>query len=933
MISVQQIISDVVAGMRTKTGLTYPVFEHGRIEYIHSKMNEKLSGDKLALPMIALVGDFKEPTNIAGKEITLPILFAVETKPETSNPDRYNTTFPTLYSLLEAFNEALGDSVYIDMSYPDYDKLDSSYYTGDKNKFNIYTDVLVCEYKVYILNDCTTFIAPETVAITLQAETGGTTVPAPAVLNVAYKSNNAFYAIVESGYRFAGWLMSGITTLTNPLPYIATATATLKAQFIKVWQLTTSVSGEGTITPSSGINDESNITIEVTPTNPLTHTFDKIELTPDGEATETILTNPYTFLLNKAYDVVGYIRAILQNFTLTITKTGNGTVDPDVGEHICVEGTPKTITAYETDPDYYLDGIYEGGVNPVSNPYVWNPDQNRTFEARFLAWQKIMDVFSTVPTLVGNDYVYEDITTEGNNVIVTGSNYAYFDNTQNDIIKFETKYVIDGDVISFWAKRGVATNENIVLFGSPNSRQIKFNASNGLIIYAGTLNTFTSVATTTNWNYYKIFFDEANLRVGLSVNNAAYTYKSNALLGGGSYFNSIGAQTAYYSEISLFNLEWKDSLGNYKYNMPFSEGYGIPFNKVILGNIMLSAKHKYLFESTLPPFNEINHFRKQPAKRRLIYLFGQSNMTGQNFASVNSIYNSPQQHYYAFSSTTYNQYALGGLRILSEYNNYASIEMSAGIDLTFSGDEVIFIKVDYPGSDLHTGWQKGGYQYTTQAAPLIAAVKANLANNGFEYEESEIWLLLGETYTGDVSNSDNFYNDFVQMIHDMVTDGILGSELPVVIGKLSNTPYSYEAVVNDAYDRIVANYGGAVIETSDIPKNVDNIHYPATSLITLGKRFAANFIAQNYTVLTSSKIIYIPSYDVTTACNGKVLTNISGFGSESVVVIPTNADIQAAGLTAGENSYADLDLLTQTNELRITKTANNISRIKVRKKQ
>jgi len=506
---------------------------------------------------------------------------------------------------------------------------------------------------------------------------------------------------------------------------------------------------------------------------------------------------------------------------------------------------------------------------------------------------------------------------------LNGGNYAYFDNLQSAAARVETITVADGDRIKFWAKKGTQTTEAGVLFGTPNAHQIKFNSSNQLIIYIGNLKTFNTGVTTTTWNYYEVFVDNANLRVGLSVNGGAFSYQTILAITAADFFNLL-AWNGALSEISLYNIEWKDINGNYKLHLPLCEGYGLPYLKNSSKKVIRYFHAKYLFESTLPPFNELNHFRKQPAKRRIIYLFGQSNMTGQSFTGVSNEYKESQSHFYAFSSLTYNQLNLGGLRILDEYSSTAAIEMSAGVSLNTNGDDIIFIKVAYPGSDLHVGWQKGGYQYTTQAAALIPQLKTKMQYNGIEYADTEIWLLLGETYTGNVSNSDAFYNDYVQMITDMVADGILDSELPVRIGLLSNTPYAHEAVVNEAYGRIVTRYGGALITTSDIPKNGDNIHYPSTSLITLGQRFATSYINSNYPIVTSSKKIYIPSYDSNNACNGMALTNIDGFGSESLIdgLLITGLEVDA--------TFDEIQALENNDTIEITKDTNTVSRLKIK---
>jgi len=407
-----------VVAMRTESGLLYPYFEFGRIEYIIDKVAEKgQSPDNRnkILPMVALIGDIKESITDGIKEATIPILFMVETRPETPNPTRYTTTFVTLYDLMNAFNLELGKSPYINMTYPDFTKLDSAYYSGVTNKINVYTDVLVCEYKIELIDstECD-YEEPTSFSLVVSAGTGGTTEPAPATYTMEKGEAKAFYAAVSAGYRFVQWLHDGAAQLLNPIAIVAMNNGTLIAQFIKQWLVTTSVDGEGTITPSSGLKDEGNITITVTPTNPLTHEFEKIEITPDGEAMQTVTTNPYTWALNKAVVIVGYIKAMLDNFTITVTKTGNGTIVPDVGEYVYQEGTVQTFTATETDPDYYLDANYLNGV-PTTNPLNLQISMDATVEARFLAYQNIADWFSAIPVEKASGFYYQDLSGINNN--------------------------------------------------------------------------------------------------------------------------------------------------------------------------------------------------------------------------------------------------------------------------------------------------------------------------------------------------------------------------------------------------------------------------------------------------------------------------------------------------------------------------------------
>lgn len=97
---------------------------------------------------------------------------------------------------------------------------------------------------------------------------------------------------------------------------------------------------------------------------------------------------------------------VFNGFYLYVTKTGLGTITPDIGIYGITPNDEVTVTASETDPDYYLDAIYDDAV-AVANPYIFTMAANKAVEARFLAWIKIMDVFSTAPVLVGSDWVFE----------------------------------------------------------------------------------------------------------------------------------------------------------------------------------------------------------------------------------------------------------------------------------------------------------------------------------------------------------------------------------------------------------------------------------------------------------------------------------------------------------------------------------------------
>lgn len=179
------------------------------------------------------------------------------------------------------------------------------------------------------------FIAPETVEITLQAEAGGTTLPAPAVLNLAYKSNNAFFAKADMGSVFRRWLLDGVERLTNPISLIAIQATTLIAVFV-------------------------------------------------------------------------------QGLILTITKTGYGTINPEVGEYSKVEGDEQILTATPLDTgfgktDSYFESFDINGDIITDNPHTLvMPNAPVAVATTFKLWNNDVVVFNNVPVSRGGTYFFEN---------------------------------------------------------------------------------------------------------------------------------------------------------------------------------------------------------------------------------------------------------------------------------------------------------------------------------------------------------------------------------------------------------------------------------------------------------------------------------------------------------------------------------------------
>lgn len=77
----------------------------------------------------------------------------------------------------------------------------------------------------------------------------------------------------------------------------------------------------------------------------------------------------------------------LASVLLTITKVGNGTIDPDVGEHSYGIDTAVSITAAESDSNYYFDKFTEDSVDKTNNPLTVTMAANKVVNALFLEYQ------------------------------------------------------------------------------------------------------------------------------------------------------------------------------------------------------------------------------------------------------------------------------------------------------------------------------------------------------------------------------------------------------------------------------------------------------------------------------------------------------------------------------------------------------------------
>jgi uncharacterized protein (TIGR02145 family) len=246
-------------------------------------------------------------------------------------------------------------------------------------------------------------------------------------------------------------------------------------------------------------------------------------------------------------------------YTVTISKTGNGTITPDVGEHIYQEGTEVPISIVESDEDYYHESTTVDAV-PVTVPYDLVVSGNHIIEHLFLPWQKILDVFSTAPVLKNNKWVFADSTpyendleVDGNCLITNGiTDFDYIPNDSDIIIgtgDFTMScrcILISGYGVIFQSRQSGKTNY-IQLLTADGSISAGFAAGDGYLSVYESLNydelhSFTIARTENKWDFWidsimvnsnnlsSINFDSA---VGISIGAAKESSTT-----GGSYLNA-----------------------------------------------------------------------------------------------------------------------------------------------------------------------------------------------------------------------------------------------------------------------------------------------------------------------------------------------------------------------------------------------------------
>lgn len=186
----------------------------------------------------------------------------------------------------------------------------------------------------------------------------------------------------------------------------------------------------------------------------------------------------------------GLVKQFKTLVNLIVTKVGNGTINPDVGTYPTEPGTDVEFT-FTPDIDSYFEKAVVNDVDTTDNPLIVTVNDETRVEGRFLEWVEIMEIFSTAPTLVGSNWVFEGGLYDS---IVKNMQVAKFGTTDyinsnlyltGGVFRIEFYYYTDVALSNKYilvSKTGVASSKGLI---------IQMNSANDLSILTsdGTTNT------------------------------------------------------------------------------------------------------------------------------------------------------------------------------------------------------------------------------------------------------------------------------------------------------------------------------------------------------------------------------------------------------------------------------------------------------------
>jgi hypothetical protein len=159
--------------------------------------------------------------------------------------------------------------------------------------------------------------------------------------------------------------------------------------------------------------------------------------------------------------------------------------------------------------------------------------------------------------------------------------------------------------------------------------------------------------------------------------------------------------------------------------------------------------------------------------------------------------------------------------------------------LTSNATKRIIIKVHRSATSLAADWTSGNSMWIAMTNSVTKAANVLRGRYGLEPSYDGLVFMQGETDALDASKGAAYGTNLSAFIADF--RGFVGTNCPVVVGRISSAPTQYIAgasVRTAQTNAATALPSVAWVDTDDLSL-VDDQHYSGASLVTLGQRFAA----------------------------------------------------------------------------------------------
>ena len=241
-------------------------------------------------------------------------------------------------------------------------------------------------------------------SLTTTVDGNGTVTPASG--DYTYGESVEITATPAQGWVFDHW-SGDASGSENPVTITMDADKNITAHFTQItFSLTTTVDGNGTVTPASGTFTEGE-SVEITATPAQGWVFD--HWSGDASGSE----NPVTVIMDANKSITAHFTQITHE--LTVAVSGEGTVSPSSG--IFPQGEIVEITA-TAETGWRFDS-WGGDVSSTENPLSVRMDSDISITATFVE----VPTFSLIATADGNGTISPASGTfsEGEDVIVTAT--------------------------------------------------------------------------------------------------------------------------------------------------------------------------------------------------------------------------------------------------------------------------------------------------------------------------------------------------------------------------------------------------------------------------------------------------------------------------------------------------------------------------------